>query len=77
MRTDSKTLGESSHTTPDTGHVFGETQAYTRGQAITADGNSAAPSDDSGTLTAVSHTSEDISVETDTALCRGVRENNE
>ena len=34
------TLGETSHTNPFTGEVFGDTQTYSRGTTIAADGGS-------------------------------------
>ena len=35
------TLGETSHTNPFTGEVFGDTQTYSRGRTIAADGGEA------------------------------------
>jgi hypothetical protein len=35
------TLGETSHTNPFTGEVFGDTQTYSRGTTIAADGGEA------------------------------------
>ena len=57
-----KTLGEINHTNPYTGEVFGETQTYSRGSLIAADGgepnavdvNDVASTDE--TLEDVSHT---------------------
>jgi hypothetical protein len=39
-RTAPKTLGELSHTNPNTGQAFGATQTYDRGRTIAADGGS-------------------------------------
>ena len=77
MSNDSETLGEMSHTNPYTGRVFGETQAYTRGHELTADGGSVTASDGSETLAAVSHGSDDTSEDTHGAFYRGVGEENE
>ena len=46
------TLGEVSHTNPYTGAVFGETQTYSRGRTVAADGGREANEDpDSGAET--------------------------
>ncbi|QLD87630.1 hypothetical protein HWV07_00700 [Natronomonas salina] len=61
--TDDDTLGTMSHTNPYTGRVFGDTQTYSRGNTIAADGGEAdavddaeASDDDSDRLADVSHT---------------------
>lgn len=55
-----ETLGEISHTNPYTGEVFGETQTYTRGAVLAADGGEADAIDTTTsapeTLGDVSHT---------------------
>jgi hypothetical protein len=41
-----RTLGETSHTNPHTGEVFGETQTYRRGRTVAADGGTEEPAAD-------------------------------
>jgi hypothetical protein len=50
------TLGEMSHTNPYTGQVFGDTQTYSRGRTIAADGGEADSAPEAETLGDVSHT---------------------
>ena len=59
MTSEPKTLGKMDHTNPYTGRVFGETQTYSRGKRVAADGGEADADDESETLSDVSHTSED------------------
>ncbi|MFQ3319426.1 MAG: hypothetical protein ACI8UR_000063 [Natronomonas sp.] len=55
--TDKQTLGEMSHTNPYTGKVFGDTQTYSRGTTIAADGGEAeAVPEETDTLGEMSHT---------------------
>ena len=59
--TDGETLGDLSHTNPYTGEAFGETQTYTRGKQIAADGGQAeaetdAEADDGDRISDVDHT---------------------
>jgi len=63
MTDEPETLGGISHTNPYTGRVFGETQTYSRGKTVAADGGEADADDgtdpgtdgDSRTLSDVSH----------------------
>jgi hypothetical protein len=41
MNRNDPTLGEMSHTNPYTGRVFGDTQTYSRGRTVAADGGEA------------------------------------
>ena len=50
-----ETLGEMSHTNPYTGRVFGDTQTYSRGKTVAADGGTADAAD-AETLADVRHT---------------------
>jgi len=82
MTDDNATLGEMSHTNPRTGKVFGDTQTYSRGRTIAADGgeaDSASPAatpedetDDPEELKDVSHTPPDDGEGAQRAYDRGV-----
>ena len=49
MTDDNDTLGEMSHTNPYTGQVFGDTQTYSRGNTVAADGGEADAADEEET----------------------------
>jgi len=60
MTDDQKTLSEISHTNPYTDRPFGETQTYSRGRTIAADGGETEPhARDDETLADIEHTSPD------------------
>lgn len=78
MTDETETLRDVSHTNPYTGAVFGETQAYSRGKIVVADGGEAGTTEtseaDGGgteTLADVKHTAPDDTEATQRTFERG------
>lgn len=78
MTDENETLRDISHTNPYTGAVFGETQAYSRGVTIAADGGEAGGAEtdevedgETETLADVEHTAPDDAEGTQRTFTRG------
>jgi len=71
-----RTMSEVSHTNPQTGKPFGESQAYTRGRLIVADGGNAeaeqdGEADDTARVRDVDHTPRENAPDASTVYERG------